>query len=183
MKVNVFETHDRYLDLMKKQADVVSKGVDDCLKKNPLSLALQDKSPYVYIFGHARTLELDEKMKYFRSGKYATIADVPEKRILWSPRLTKPEAQPNSFLFRAKSKSDIVEICWILPPIELFEQYKKGNITDQEIIRWSIYQYGFNRAELEKSFPDDLDPKIIKMIYTEIREDMQIKSGKFKPVE
>src|ERR1043165_3721886 len=112
MKVNRLETHDRLLHLIKDQSDQVQKGAEDCLKKNPLSLAYQSKSPYVYIFGHARTHE-----------------NGVDKVLYWQPRLMKPNPESNSYLFRATSNTDIMEICWILPPHELWPQYKKGNVV------------------------------------------------------
>jgi hypothetical protein len=182
MQVNILEAHDRLLELQKKQADIVSQGADDCLKRNPLSLALQDKSPYIYIFGHARTLGLDEKMKYFSTGRYATMADVPEKRILWQPRLLKPLAQTNSFLFRAQSKTDILEICWILPSRELWDQYEKDNVTESDIVRWSIHQFMHNKTELERDFPEDLHVKEATRIYQEIVQEQKVKIRAFKPI-
>lgn len=177
MKVNTLETHDRLLHLIKTQAEVVSQGAEDCLKRNPLSLAFQERSPYVYIFGHARTVGLDEKMKFFNSGKYLTFADIPEKKILWSPRLTKPLAQTNSFLFRAQSNTDIMEICWILPAEELWDQYEKGNVTEHETVRWSIHQFKTNRHQMEASFAEDLGSKEIKKIYHEIIDDFKMKKA------
>jgi hypothetical protein len=151
MKVNRLETHDRLEHFIKDQSLNIAEGASDCLKKNQLSLMLQDRSPYIYIFAHPRTAE-----------------DGVTKRMLWQPRLTKPKAQTNSYLFRAKSKSDIMEICWLLPPEETWGQYGKGNVTENEWVVWSIDQYMHNRERLSSKEPEDLSDGLIKMIYLEI---------------
>lgn len=148
MKIDRLETHDRLLHFKKEQEVNIFQGADDCLKKNPLSLALQEKSPYIYIFAHPRTSD-----------------DGLKKRMLWQPRLTKPLPQTNSYLFRAQSKTDILEICWLLPPRELWEQYKKGQVTEHPDIIWSINQFINNRDDLGKPFQDDLSDEKVKEIY------------------
>jgi len=153
MKINRLETHDRLEHLIADQSASIAQGANDCLKVNPLSLAMQDRSPYVYIFAHPRTSD-----------------DGLSKRMLWQPRLTKPKAQTNSYLFRAQSKTDILEICWLLPPSEMWDQYKTGNVTENQYVLWSINQFKNNRGSLEKSEPDDLPEEKIKSIYAEIRQ-------------
>lgn len=175
MKIDRLETHDRLEELIKDQAINISDGASMCLKSNPLSLALQEKSPYVYLFAHPRTLGFDEKMSlYSQTGDWSKI---PEKVMFWQPRLTKPKAQTNSYLFRAMSKSDNIEVCWLLPPEEMWPQYKKGNITEHELVMWSINQYTTNRIRLEEPEPDDLPEDRIKLIYkqvaSEIEQDIQ----------
>lgn len=152
MKIDRLETHDRLLYFKKEQEVNIFQGADDCLKKNSLSLTLQDKSPYIYIFAHPRTSD-----------------DGLKKRMLWQPRLTKPFPQSNSFLFRALSKTDNLEICWLLPPRELWDQYKAGNITEHPIVLWSINQYLCNRDELAKPFDGDLSDEKVKEIYRMIK--------------
>lgn len=151
MKLNRLETHDRLQHLIKDQSLNIAQGANDCLKKNPLSLAIQDRSPYVYLFAHPRTHE-----------------DGVTKVMYWQPRLTKPEVQTNSYLFRAQSKTDMMEVCWLLPPEEMWRQYKKKNVTESEWVIWSIDQYINNRRNLEKPEPEDLDDIIIEAIYKEI---------------
>src|ERR1700682_5598941 len=99
MKIERLETHDRLQKLHKEQALNVAQGCEDCLKKNPLSLALQEKSGYIYIFAHPRTGE-----------------DGRTKTMFWQPRLSKPAAQTNSYLFRVRSYTDEIEIIWMIPP-------------------------------------------------------------------
>lgn len=167
MKVNRLEAHDRLLHLIKDQSEQVQKGAEDCLKKNPLSLAYQERSHYIYIFGHARTAD-----------------DGVNKVLYWQPRLSKPEPQSNSYLFRAKSKSDIMEVCWILPPHEVWDQYKEGNIVHTNDIQWSIYQFKHNKEQLGKPFPDDLPKEKCDSILLEIAREMEqnIALRKSKPV-
>jgi len=159
MKLNRLETHDRLQHFIKDQSNTIAQGADDCLKRNSLSLALQDRAPYVYMFAHPRTAD-----------------DGVTKRMVWQPRLTKPRAQTNSYLFRAQSKSDIVQICWLLPPEEMWPQYQKGNMTEHESVVWSISQYVNNRKELDMPDPDDLSEERVKAIYMAIAH--QQESGK-----
>ena len=100
--------------------------------------------------------------------KYKTLADVPEKRIIWQPRLTKPKAQSNSMLFKGYPGSDLVKTIWILPAPELWEQYEKGKLTQNETISESIYRYKNNRKALEEKEEDDLDDASIDAIYRQI---------------
>lgn len=161
MKINRLETHDRYQHFIQDQSKGISQGCEDCLKKNDLSLKLQDLSPYIYIFAHPRTSD-----------------DGVTRRMLWQPRLTRPKAQTNSYLFRALSFTDTIEICWLLPPREEWNQFKKGNVTESEITQWSINQFRYNRAELEKNHEDDLSDHQIRNILRQIA----MEKGPFKPV-
>lgn len=151
MKISVNETHDRLEHFLEDQSGSIFQGADDCLNKNALSLALQEYADYIYIFAHPRTDD-----------------DGVSKRMLWQPRLTKPAAQTNSYLFRATSKTDIVEICWLLPPREMWPQYDKGKVCESNWTAWSIDQFKHNRKELEAPLPGDLSDKQIMWIYTQI---------------
>jgi hypothetical protein len=167
MKLNRLETHDRLLHFKKDQALNVAQGAEDCLKRNELSLAMQDLSPYVYLFAHPRTSD-----------------DGLTKRMIWQPRLTKPNSQTNSYLFRAQSKTDVVEICWLLPPKEMWPQYKKGNVTEDEMVLWSIDQYCNNKENLDKSEKDDLSDSQVAGIYRIIRQSKrydEMMNNTFKP--
>lgn len=156
MKIHRLEAHDRMLELQKKQAKVAQQGVIDCLKVNLFSLAYQDKCHYIYIFGHARLSD-----------------DGLKERLLWQPRLTKPKMEPNSYLFRALSKTDNIETCWMLPKQETWGQHKKGNVTENEINSWSIYQYNHKREEMELPFPDDLTDEQAKKVLFEVAREME----------
>lgn len=154
MKINRLETHDRLEHFVKDQSQNVFKGAETCLKENPLSLALQDKSPYIYIFAHPRTAD-----------------DGVTKKLYWQPRLSRPDPQSNSYLFRAISKTDTIEICWILPPHEMWDQYTKGNVTESNWALWSIKQFIHNKKNLEKVHPDDISEDRQKKILEIVLED------------
>jgi hypothetical protein len=150
MKLNRLETHDRLLHFKKDQSSTIFQGAEDCLKKNPDSLFFQSKSPYIYIFAHPRTAD-----------------DGVNKRMLWQPRLWKPKAQTNSYLFRGMSNTDLIEICWLLPPEELWEQYILGNVTENKDVLWSIDQYMNHRKKLEADHPEDLKDEQGRLIMQE----------------
>lgn len=148
MKINRLETHDRLEHFKEDQSDVIAQGVEDCLKKNPDSIALQQKCPYIYIFAHPRTHD-----------------DGVTKRMLWQPRLSRPEPQVNSYLFRAQSNTDLLEICWMIPPSELWDQYSKGKVTEDNLVMWSIEQFRNHKKRLASPHPDDLPEWRTKQIY------------------
>lgn len=148
MKINRLETHDRLLHFKKDQEANIFQGAEDCLKKNPDSLSFQMHCPYVYLFAHPRTAD-----------------DGVTKRMIWQPRLTKPFAQTNSYLFRAMSHTDIIEICWLLPPEETWSQYIAGNVTEHEFVIWSIDQYCKNKEKLDAPHPDDFPDEKVRKIY------------------
>jgi hypothetical protein len=145
MKISRLETHDRLNHFKNDQALNIFQGAEDCLKKNKDSLELQAHFPYIYIFAHPRTAE-----------------DGVNKRMLWQPRLTKPAAQLNSYLFRANSHQDLIEIVWLLPPRETWDQYKKGNVCESEEVLYSIFLFDENRSKLEEPHPEDLSEADMK---------------------
>ena len=154
MKLNRLETHDRLQQFHKEQSLNVFQGADDCMKRNKLSLALQDRCPYVYLFAHPRTSD-----------------DGVTKRMIWQPRLTKPSPQTNSYLFRGTSHTDIIEVCWLLPPREMWSQYKRGLVTENELVLWSITQFTTKRDELGAPHPDDLPDEQIRNIYRAVAKE------------
>ena len=158
MQIDRLETHDRLLHFIEDQSKSIFQGAEDCLKKNTLSLQFQEYSPYVYIFAHPRTC--DNNLN---------------KRLIWQPRLTKPEPQTNSYLFRAVSKSDIVEICWMIPLPEMWNEYKEGNVTESQEVLWSIDQYVNNKKGLSLPFRDDLSDDSCRNIYRKILRDIGLK--------
>jgi hypothetical protein len=147
MKVNVLEAHDRLKHLIKDQSENIFQGAEDCLKKNPLSLAIQEKSPYVYIFAHPRTSD-----------------DGVNKVMYWNPRLSIPQAQSNSYLFRAKSHTDEIEVIWMIPPPEMWSQYEKGKVTESNWCSWSINMYTSKKKVLERPHPEDMPEEKSKLI-------------------
>lgn len=151
MKLNVLDTHDRLLELRKTVPQVISQGFEDCLKKNPDSLFYQERSPYIYIFAHPRT-----------------EPDGSGKRMMWQPRLIKPLPETNSYCFRVISKTDTFEICWLLPAMEYWGQHRKGNVTENDVVEWSIVQYLHNRSELKKPHDKDMNEEKAKQILMEL---------------
>jgi hypothetical protein len=156
MKINRLEAHDRLEFFIDDQTNLIFEGANECLNRNPLSLALQEKSHYIYIFAHPRTAD-----------------DGVTKRLLWQPRLAKPQAQTNSYLFRATSHTDILEICWLIPPSELWSQYEDGKVCQSEWVVWSIDQFKNNRRALEAPFADDLSNEQIRRIYLPLLHEKQ----------
>lgn len=152
MKLNRLETHDRHQHFIKDQSLNIFQGAEDCLKKNILSLSMQEHSPYIYIFAHPRTAD-----------------DGVNKRMLWQPRLTRPKPETNSYLFRAQSKTDVIEVCWLIPPREMWDQYNTGNVCESDLVAWSINQFRYNRQKLEADHPDDLPDSKIKEIYRNMK--------------
>jgi hypothetical protein len=191
MLINKSETHDRYLKIQEEQ-DVIQKGFEDCKYRNPLALDLLQYSNYIYIFAHKREVGLDEKVTKFNDDlnkslidpyykrKYVTLSDIPSFRILWDPRLTKPDPQTNSYLFRTLRDSNDVEVYWILPPQELFGQHKKGNMIQDDIITESIHKYLNNREEMSAPHPEDLPLEKVKEIFEMVCT--KEKKKEFKPI-
>lgn len=150
-KLDTLETHDRLNHVIKEQSVNIFHGAEECLKSNAMSLIFQDHSHYIYIFAHPRTSD-----------------DGVNKRMLWQPRLTRPDPQTNSYLFRAKSKSDEIEVCWIIPPRELWPEYQEGKVTESEIVCWSIDMFVNHRNKLKENHPEDLSDGEIKYIYKQV---------------
>jgi len=158
MKLNRLETHDRLQHFKKDQSLNVAKGAEDCLKRNPDSLLIQDKCPYIYLFAHPRTAE-----------------DGVTKIMYWQPRISRPTPQTNSYCFRAISKTDRIEVCWLLPPQETWGQYEKGKVTENQDVKWSIEMFKANFKILDDAHPEDLPEErqkaILRQVLTEIRQD------------
>lgn len=158
MKINRLEAHDRLLYFQKDQVDPVVQGLDDCLKRNPNSISMQEYFPYIYIFGHPRTDD--------------TSAN---KRLIWQPRLGKPKAQTNSYLFRALSKTDLVEIVWIIPPREMWPQYEPGKVTASVDVMTSIKNFLHHRKHLEQPHKDDWSEDRIQAMLRKIQDEQNKK--------
>lgn len=152
MKISRLETHDRYNFFTKQNF-----SISECCQN------LIDQRPYgehaFYIFVHARTHE-----------------DGLTKRLIWQPRLTKPKSQSNSMLFKAYPGTDIIKVIWMIPAIELWGQYKKGNVTANQTIVDSIDTFRYRRYELERKEDDDLSDEKIDQIYKEISQQTKYKS-------
>lgn len=157
MKINKFETHDRYQHFLGDQEDTICRGASDCMMRNSLSQGIQSYSPYVYVYGHFRTHE-----------------DGVTQRLIWQPRLCKPQPCPNTFLFRGESKTDVLEPCWVLPKAEIFDQFKEGNVIENsEFIRWCIWMYKNKREELGAPHKDDLSQEKQKEIWIKVASNLE----------
>lgn len=150
-KLNRLETHDRF-EFLKEQKFDISECCQDLIKQRPFG-----DHPF-YIFAHTRTDD-----------------DGVTKRLIWQPRLTKPKAQTNSMLFKAYPGTDLIKIIWMVPARELWEQFKKGLMTENKTVCDSINSFQNNRKKLEEPEPDDLSDEQIKKIYEEISKAANLK--------
>jgi hypothetical protein len=146
MKVNRLETHDRLLTYQKQQQDM-GDAVMECVKNVPDGI----RSSF-YVYGHSRSVAYDEKVNILQLG----YDSAPDSRLIWMPVITKPKAAPNTYLFLANRQNDIVEIIWLLPKRELWEQYAPGNMFHNESIWISIQNFLNDRGRLEA--PDKNGP-------------------------
>lgn len=151
MKINILDAHDRYTHFTKKSFDIAA-CCQDLINKRPFG-----DYPF-YIFAHARTDD-----------------DGVTKRLIWQPRLTKPKAQSNSMLFKAYPGTDVIKVIWMIPAKELWSQYAKGLLTENQTVSESIYNFQYNKNKLEAKEPDDLSDEQINAIYTEISLDLSQK--------
>lgn len=173
MKISILDAHDRFSFLVKQDFSI-GKCCQDLINQRPFG------EHAFYIFCHSRAIEMDERIALFNEDlrmslidltykrKYHRLEDVPTHRFIWQPRLTKPSAQSNSMLFKVYPGSDNIKVIWMIPARELWGQYKKGNLTQNESIYESIYDFEHNRSKLESKEPDDLSDAAINMIYKEI---------------
>lgn len=173
MKINRLDAHDRYQHLTQQGLDI-GKTCQKMIDQRPFG------DHAFYIFSHNRQIALDERIAIYNDDlqqslldlsyvrNYRHLPDVPTGRLIWQPRLTKPKAQPNSMLFKAYPGSDNIKVIWMLPPEEMWEQYKKGNVTENKTVVESIYDYRNNRMKLEHKEDDDLSDDQIAAIYASI---------------
>ncbi|SRR6266404_1063791 len=158
MRINLLDAHDRFQHFKKQDFDI-SECCQDMINQRPFG-----DHPF-YIFAHARTDD-----------------DGTTKRLIWQPRLTKPKAQTNSMLFKAYPGTDIVKIIWMIPARELWAQYEKDKLTENELIYHSIHEFQNNREFLERKEDDDLSDDAVDAIYREIsRQGKFMKSGLILP--
>lgn len=174
MKINRSETHDRLLQF-KSQGDYISQGCQDCINNRPI----QFEMPF-YIFAHSRTIEMDERVSIYQHDmisshidptyvrKYKAFEEVPSARLIWSPRLSKPTPQPNSMLFKAMIPTDNIKIIWMIPARELWDQYEKGLLLQNQSVVESINQFKSDFAVMSLPEKDDLEEERVKEIYDDI---------------
>lgn len=144
MKINHLDAHDR-LKHFTKQEFSIGECCQDMINQRPFG------DHAFYIFAHARTDD-----------------DGVTKRMIWQPRLTKPTMQSNSMLFKAYPGTDVIKIIWMLPAEELWGQYDKGLMTENQTITESIYNYRNHKKKMEAREDDDLQDWQIDDIYADI---------------
>jgi hypothetical protein len=94
------------------------------------------------------------------------LKKIPDTKILWQTRLTKPLAQENSMLYKVNPKTpDQVKVVWILPEREKFHLYDHGKFFEDQVTAESIYDFINNREKIERPDPEDLDDDTIRKIY------------------
>lgn len=181
LKINPLDAHDRHLHFT-KQTDSISECIQSIVNRRPYG-----NYPF-YIFVHSRTVGMDEKISLYNEDLYKSISDpdykrlyndlsdVPEARIIWQPRLTKPLSQPNSMLFKAYPGSDNIKILWMIPKKELWGQYDKGKVTESNETYISIQNFIHHRHELDAPEKDDLTDAEINKVYEEISMDAKRKN-------
>lgn len=152
MKINRLDAHDRF-EYFTKQSFDIGECCQDLVNQRPFG-----DHPF-YIFAHARTDD-----------------DGVTKRLIWQPRLTKPKAQTNSMLFKAFPGSDIIKVIWMIPDRAMWDQYRKGNLTENKTVCESIDAFQLKREALESPEPEDLSEEQCMAIYREIALKMKGKT-------
>lgn len=160
---------------LEKLNETDNNAITDMIRKIIMQDDFLGLSPYIYVFAHKRELGIDERFSLMIQGGYSSIEETPKARLIWAPRLTKPKAEPNSFLFRIElNHADDVETVWILPEEELFNLFKKGKVFENQIIHNSIYNFIHNKKELERPHEDDLKDKDAKQVYDAVARQARI---------
>jgi len=150
MKLNPLDAHDRFESFVQQRFDI-SECCQDMLNKRPFG-----DVPF-YAFAHTRTDE-----------------DGVTKRLIWQPRLTKPKAQENSMLFKLY-QPDLVKVIWMLPAQELWANFERGKMTQNQLIYESIQNFKTDRKALEAKEDDDLSDEQIDKIYQALALDAKIR--------
>lgn len=162
MKLDRLETHDRYQHFVKSEFDI-SKTCQTIVDQRPFG-----NVPF-YIFAHKREIGSDERYSlWLQMHCSIPLYDIPSARLIWQPRLTKPQAQENSMLFKAYPGTDNIKIIWLIPQKEIWEQYEKGNVTENSMVKESIELFKTNKEKLEQPEYDDLPEEHIQKIYEDI---------------
>jgi hypothetical protein len=86
-------------------------------------------------------------------------------------------------LFKAYPGTDIVKVIWMIPAQEMWGQFKKGLMTQNQTVIDSIEAYRHNRSRLEEKEEDDLTDSEIDAIYREIAEEARRKEHLKKSVQ
>lgn len=148
LKLNRLDAHDRMLHFTKQSFDI-----GECCQ-NLIDIEPFGKRPF-YIFAHTRTDD-----------------DGVTKRLIWQPRLLKPQVETNSMLFKGYPGTDNVKIIWMIPEEGMWPQFKPGLVTESNTIWNSIHDYKFNKKELEAPEKDDPTEEEARQIYIEIYKEL-----------
>jgi hypothetical protein len=146
MKINPLDAHDRLLHVNKTESSEIDDCCQDLIKKKPFG-----DHPF-YIFVHPRTDD-----------------DGANKRLIWQDRISRPSPQTNSMLFKAYPSTNTVKIIWIIPPREMWAQYKIGCLTASQMILDSIYLFENSRDQLEAPEEDDPPPHVAQELMFEYK--------------
>ncbi len=74
-------------------------------------------------------------------------------------------------LFKAYPGMDTIKIIWMIPKIEMWDQFSKDKMTANPTMVQSIYDFQHNRELLEQKEEDDLEDYEIDAIYQQISID------------
>lgn len=175
MKLDRLETHDRYTHFTTQSFDI-GEMCEKMISEKPFG----DHAFYIYV--HKKQIALDERLEMFMNQAkygivYTSMDQVPTDRLIWQPRLTKPFSSTNTMLFKVYPGSDQVKVIWMLPPEEMWEQYKSGKMTGNESVLVSIDNFLNHRSELDAPEDDDLPDSTIKKIYKEVLEEIRRKKN------
>lgn len=170
MRINRLETHDRLLQF-KGQSEEISQGCQQCIDKRPPEFG---DFPF-YIFAHKRELGMDERFALLVESNSLDFSNIPTHRLIWIPRLKKPLAQTNSMLFKYFPLKDLIEVIWIIPEPETWDQFTKGKMIENSIVCESIHKFKTDKSKLEDDDPDDMSDELAKHIYNSIAKNAQKK--------
>lgn len=135
MKVNLLETHDRFEHFRQQNF-----STDEFLKKIIESKPFGDY-PY-YLFQHCRQTD-------------STL----DQRSIWQPRLGKPTPQLNSTLVRVRPFSKDFDVIWVIPPVEIWSEFDKGKVHENEVIQISTYMFQKRFLALCQPIEGDVPPE------------------------
>lgn len=134
-KVNRLETHDRLEHFHQTETPTIVEILEDWIKKRPFG-----KHPF-YLYCHFRTHE-----------------NGVQQRFIQFPWLVKPsQVYPNSQLYKIYPESNDIKIIWIIPKEEMWANYEKGKMMENEIIYESIQAFKTNKKALLEPETDDLE--------------------------
>lgn len=69
-------------------------------------------------------------------------------------------------------------VCWLIPPKEMWDQYKKGNVCESNLVLWSINQFQYNREELERHDEKDFSDERARQIWLDFLTNGNKNEGK-----